>query len=52
MVEHVQNNVSKFNDHYSRAKLIVKKTYDSLPEVVLKSKKILKQLLNEHIKGL
>ena len=52
MVDQVQANIAKFGDHYSRAKLIVKKTYDSLPEVVLKSKKILKQLLNEHIKGL
>ena len=30
----------------------MKKTYDSLPEVIIKSKKILKQLLNEHIKAM
>ena len=52
MLSLAQINIHKFQEHYQRSKMIVKKTYDSLPEVVLKSKKILKQLLNEHIKAL
>jgi hypothetical protein len=42
ILEKARSDVKKFKAHYLRAKLVVKKTYESLPEVMQKSKKILK----------